>query len=108
MVGVVSIALVSRIDHTEDGLDTVRIVGAGALLSQPAHHTERPGQMFLQTLNDRQLSLLLRSVLEAGGIFVGRGWTEGLGGRIGRVLLVSVVQSAAVRSVVVVVVVVVV
>ena len=93
MVGVVSSALITRINHTQYGLDTVGVVGAGFLLSQPAHHTERPGQVFLQIFNDGQLSLLLSSVLEAVWVFVCR--TEGLIGWVGRVLLV-VLQPTAV------------
>ena len=105
MVGEVRGArLVPGINHTQDGLDTVRVAGAGLLLPQPPHHTERPGQMSLQVLDDRQFSrLLLRSVLEAAGIFVGR--TVGGVGGVGLVggillvllvLMVPVLQSAAV------------
>ena len=95
---VVSVALIPRINHAQDGLDTVRVVGAGPLLSQPAHHTEGPGQMFLQILNDRQLLLLLSSVLGLGAVWIFVGRTVGLVGGIGGVILVLLVllQPAAV------------
>ena len=90
MVGVVSVALLTRINHTQDGLDAVRVAGARLLLPQPAHHTEGPGQMFLQIFNHRQLLFLLSSVL---GRTVCR--AVGLIGGVGGLLLV-VLQPAAV------------
>ena len=90
MVGVVSVALLTRINHTQDGLDAVRVAGARLLLPQPAHHTEGPGQMFLQIFNHRQLWFLLSSVL---GRTVCR--AVGLKGGVGGLLLV-VLQPAAV------------
>ena len=95
MVGVVSVALLTRINHTQDGLDAVRVVGARLLLPQPAHHTEGPGQMFLQIFNHRQLLFLPSSVLGRGAVWIPVCRAVGLIGGVGGLLLV-VLQPAAV------------
>ena len=64
-------AVLNLLGGIQDILDTVRVslTLLPALLTQPPHHTQRPGQMSLEVLNDRELRLLLlRLVLSAGRI----------------------------------------